>query len=115
MTTQDAAYALYADDYQHVDGIEDVTYTPKNPSGAAVSSVKAKRGDLNRKEISLGGNVGIEPTDIVFTLYDTTLSSNEPKGGDQITDADAVAFTIRSATKQLFGTKWRCVCYRNPT
>lgn len=111
MVTRSAAYILFANSYTHTDGVENVTYTPKHPAGAAVADVKALRGDLTQQELS-GGIVGIEPTDLAFILWDSTLDGNEPTQGSVITDADDVAYTIRSAIRTLWNTQWRCICYQ---
>lgn len=115
MTTRADAYTLYSDSYSHTDGVEDVTYTPVHPSGAAVTDVKALRGDLSRQELFRGSVAGIEPTDLIFTLWDATLSGNTPTGGDVITDADNVSYTIRSASRAVWNTQWLCICYQQVT
>lgn len=93
--------------YAYVDS-ENVTFAPQNPAAPAVNSVKALRRPLNRMDLM---GIGIEPTDIVFNLWVSTLggSAATVKNGDKITDAGSVSYLIQTA-KLNAGAIWRCIC-----
>jgi len=60
------AYAVdYTDDWQHVDGVEDGTYTPPGGSGVAV---KVRRDTLRRSDIQ-GSTLGVSPGDVPFIVW----------------------------------------------
>jgi len=97
-------------DHAFIDGVETVTFTPID-GGAAVATAKALRDELSFREVLVGAPLGIEPKDIVFVLWDSTLSSNEPDGGCTITDGASVVYTIISARRWgPANTQWRCIC-----
>ena len=101
-----------ATDWQHVDGIEDVTYTRRLPSGDATDAAKAHRESLNFRETMLNGPAGLQPTDIVWVLWAATLAYT-PSQGDTITDSAADVWAILSATGATIGAtaiKYRCIC-----
>lgn len=102
-----------ADDYEFMDGVEDITFTPQNPVAAAVASVKALRGVLTRGEQYLGATAGIEPSDVVWHLWASTLSGTVPKPGDKITDSDSASYRILSLQLMTLRTRWRCVCRKD--
>lgn len=100
-----------ADSYLVVEGVEDVSLTPQNPAAATVPNVKAKRRVLNRQNLSLfGGIVGLEPTDVPFHLWVSTLGGVIPKPGDLITDEAGVVYTILAASLESLKQRWRCLC-----
>lgn len=108
--------ADYSGDHAHADGVETVTFTPQNPVGSAVTTVKALRANLSRPELAfVGGGLGIEPEWIVWILFSATLGGNTPKGGDIITDASADVWTILNLTKRPDETQWRAVCRKRVT
>jgi hypothetical protein len=102
-----------ADDWRLVDGIETVTFTPRNPIGAAVAGVRALRRVLTRHEISAMAELGVEPDDLVWHLWTETLEGAVPQNGDTITDAAAVTWTILVLAKTTLETRWRAVGRRN--
>jgi len=99
-----------AGDHSVIDGTETVTVTPQNPTGTADSSVTALRRQLSRRELQFSGIIGLTPDDMVWHLWETTMSMSSVKAGDLITDSASVVFTILSASKDTLGTRWRCPC-----
>jgi hypothetical protein len=99
-----------AESWQHVEGVEDVTFTPQNPPEPPVNNVKAKRRVLNRRSIQQFAAVALEPDDIVFHLWVSTLGGKTPKNGDLITDAGGVKFTILSQALESLQQRWRAAC-----
>lgn len=110
MTTRPAAYALFAGDHASVDGVETVTFTPV--TGAAVTTVKAKRLGPEKSTIPVANQFGHQPAQMQWRLWDETLGGNEPHSECKITDEDGEIYTILQASKQLFGTQWDCNCIR---
>lgn len=99
-----------AGEWRYVDGIEDVTHTPRD--GSADSGVKAQRKELSFREVSSGGPVGIEPTDSVWEVWDETVDVDPSQGGT-ITDSSGVVWVILSVTTETLGAVrlyHRCVC-----
>jgi hypothetical protein len=99
-----------ANDYQIIDGVEDVTVTPRTPAAAAQPNVKALRRAISRSEVFFGGQVGISPNDTVFHLWVSTLGGIVPNPGDTITQAGGQAWEILSQQLQTLSTRYRCVC-----
>lgn len=111
MTTRSEFYDLYKTDYASIDGVEDVTYTPRNPSGSAVTGVKAKRDRISRRQAQFSP-VSLESSDVSITLWTSTLDGNEPQNGDLITDAGGTDFIILDSSLEHWDTQYRCLCRR---
>jgi len=112
VTTRDAAYELYEDDWQHVDGIETVTLIGHD--AAEVAGVKAKRRNLSFGELSAGGSIGVEPGDEAWSIWDNTITGGvDPKPEFKLRDAANVTYTLTSVTGQQFGTIWRCTARKH--
>lgn len=100
-----------ADDYQYIDGVEEVSLTPQHPVAAAVSAIKALRGPLGHTAMQLlSGTIGFTGTEITFHLWRSTLQGTVPKIGDKITDGDGTVYTILSLSLETLRTRWRAVC-----
>jgi len=102
-----------ATDYQHIDGIEAVTFT--DTSGNATTGVYAFRSGLSYRETVMAAGGAYQPTDIVFELWSATLGGEIPTEGATITDSGSIVYTIRSAVETAIGStsiKWRCVCVK---
>ncbi len=95
-----------ATDYLIFDGNETITFTPQNPAATAVNSVVANRSILTRRDLM---GIGIEPSDVVFSIAVSTLGSAVPKLGDKITDANNVSYLLVSAELRTMDTRWRCI------
>ena len=94
-----------ADSWQHVEGVETVTFTPQNPQAASIENVKAKRRVLSRANLSqFGGVIGLSPDDVPFHLWVSTLGGVTPKQGDLVTDGDQVTYTIQAAISAVHAT-----------
>lgn len=103
-----------ASDWQWIDGIEDVTLTPQ-PTGSPVTGVKALRRGLNHDEMTLmSETVGLEEDDMVWVLWDESLSGAAPQTGDTITDGDTNVWTIQGLAKVTMGSRWRAVSRPQP-
>ena len=107
-----------ATDYQHVDGIETVTVSDL-AAETSVATVKAHREELSHREVMLGGQVGIAPTDIVWVVWSATLGAIAMDSSCTITDSVGTVYRIQSLQEKTIGStsiKWRCVCrkQKNP-
>lgn len=108
------------DDFTIFDGLETVTLTPKNVDASPITGVQALRRAQNRQTISLFGDLAIEPTDVPFILFvgsaaNPSLAGAVPKGGDWITDADGIKWTIKGIGKQTLASRYTCLCKLQPT
>lgn len=99
-----ADYKLLAHDFG-----EQVTLTHQ-PGGAADTVSRAVRLEISRREVQAAGGL-FTMQDAIWLLPAAELDS-DPKEGDRITGADAVAWTILEAAQEAAGTVWRCVCRR---
>lgn len=103
------------DDFTNFDGIETVTLTPQNPAGTPVTGVQALRRALDKRTISLFGDVAIEPTDVPIILFvgnadNVSLAGSVPKNGDKITDAAGDNWTIKSVGQRTMQSRYTCLC-----
>src|SRR5665213_607121 len=90
-----------------VDGTESVTL-----HGAAMVTVaNAKRGQLTLPEVEFR-QVGLEATDLAWSLPDVQLAGVTPRQGDTIVDASGTGWTILSVTKSPLSGVWRAVTRR---
>lgn len=99
-----------ATDYQHIEGVENVTFTPRNPDAASINNVKALRRELSKSAQYLGASAGIEPTDVPWHLWATTLGAVVPKNGDTVTDSAGIVWRIKSLTFSPRTSRYRCLC-----
>lgn len=106
------AQADIADDWKFVDGVETVTLTDQNSPHVQTHCVRALAGNLTRREVAglSATSLGVEPDDLAFTLWISTLNSRTPKRGDKITRDDGEKFTILSCQLSAIDTCWRCLC-----
>ncbi len=105
-----------ANDWQFIDGVEDVSVTPRNPAGAAVTGVKALRRVQQADEFAqVGKTLGLEPNDMVWHLWASTMAGISPKNGDIITDSGGIVWTIKTVANTTLGTRWRTLCRRQAT
>lgn len=103
------------DDFTIFDGLETVTLTPQNAAGTPVTGVQALRRALNTRTISMFSDVAIEPTDVPIILFvgnadNVSLAGTVPKGGDKLTDAADVNWTIKSVAQQTMQSRHTCLC-----
>lgn len=98
------------DDWQYIDGVEDVTVTPTTSAAAAQASVKALQRQLSRSDVFFGSTAGISPSDTVFHLWKSTLGSVVPNPGDKITQSDGTVWEILSLQYSPQTRRWRCIC-----
>ncbi len=101
-----------AGDWQHMgDVIEDMTHTDATDD-VARENVKTHQEELSFREISAGGIIGLEPTDIVWIVWAETLAV-VPAQGDTLTDSANDVWSILSLTAKTIGAtviKYRCIC-----
>lgn len=103
------AYTVdYAGEHAYIDGVETVTFTPQNPAGTPVTTVKALRSELTRRQIAMLGAVGLEPGDTSFVLWNATIGENVPKNGDKVTDSSLDEWYLTSVSKRSDGVQWIC-------
>lgn len=91
-----------------VDGTETVTLH----GVASVTVAGAKRGTLTLAEMEFR-QVGIESTDLAWSLPGASLGNARPRRGDSIEDAAAVHWTIQSAAHAPLTNVWRIVSRRH--
>lgn len=114
----------YSDDWQLVDGVEDAgfEFSPQRefdgtPPTAPDDGVKVRRCNPTKSDIMHAGaqGVGLESTDITFSLWSTTLRSGSelisPARGDFILVDDG-DYRILTCTRTMDYAQWRCVCRR---
>lgn len=106
------AQAEIADDWKFIDAIETVTITTRAAPGDPIRCVRALSGNLTRREVTglSATSLGLEPDDLAFTLWASTLNGRTPKRGDKITRDDGAGYTILSAQLSALDTRWRCTC-----
>lgn len=82
------------DDYTILDGVEEVTFSPRNPAAIDIESVKALKGALTEEQLAFAGALGNEGQAASWILWDSALGSTVPKNGDQFTDSADREWTI---------------------
>lgn len=110
---EEITYAARCNDWQYIDGIEEVTFTPRNRAGAVnATGVKALKRPLQKSDLLFASSLGVDlgPDDIVIHLWDVFLTGLKPQSQDFITDGDGVVYKILSTANQTLKTRWRCVC-----
>lgn len=106
------AQAEIADDWKFIDGIETVTLTERAVPGSPTNCIRALAGNLTRREVAglSATSLGLEPDDLAFTLWISTLNNRTPRRGDKLTRDDGAGYTILSAQLSALDTCWRCLC-----
>jgi hypothetical protein len=102
------------DDFELRDDLQDVSLT-NAVTGTTISGIKAKNRNLNYRETTLGGSLGLEPTDQVFAIGCKRLGATVPNRGDTITTADGTTWTILSDVMCSFSNSpvyYEVVCRR---
>lgn len=103
------AYAVdYSDDWQHVDGVEDGTYTP--PGGSA-QAVKVRRSELRRSDIQ-GSVVGVSPGDVPFVVWNI---AGKAEVNATLAVAGVTYTVIEVAFRRADGTQHRLICREQVT
>ena len=87
-----------------VDGTETITLH----STAVVSVEGAKRGPLTLAEMEFR-QVGLESSDLAWSLPGVQLGNVEPRQGDAIEDAGGKWWTVLSVTKSPLSGVWRTI------
>lgn len=105
----------YSSDGELVDGVELVTFTPKNTvGGVPICDLLAVRTSvLQGESIPAPGGYTAEPSLTVFFLWSVGMGSAVPDPGDWITDEEGVIWTIFSATKRSDVAQWRLTCRKS--
>lgn len=78
---------------------ETLTVSPRNPTAANITDVKAIRWPQTKGETPAGGPYSIESEDSQFAIWASTCSS-EPKNGWLLTDGDSQQHTIQSVERR---------------
>lgn len=97
-----------AEDCLLVDGVETITLH----STASVVVEGAKRGQLTLAEIEFR-QVGLESTDLAWSMPAVNLQGVEPRRGDAIEDSTGAQWTILSAAFAPLTGVWRAVTRRH--
>jgi hypothetical protein len=105
-----------SNDWQIVEGLEDVTFYQKLSEGNTFDigiPTKAKRMPLNEQETS--GDRQLAVFGVTIHLWKNLLQGREPKYGDKIVARDnTVYFIHRDVDVVSLITRYRCVCLRVP-
>ena len=96
-----------ATDYAYIEGIENVNFTPQNPTAAAISNVKALL-DLRGGDPLVNATLGFDPGGGSWHLWGSALSTTVPKNGDLITQADGTVWTITDVGQSLMADRYIC-------
>ncbi len=91
-----------------VDGTETVTLH----GASSITVAGAKRGALTLAETEFR-QVGIESTDLAWSLPGASLAGNVPRRGDSIEDISGAQWTILSAVHSPLTDVWRVVTRRH--
>lgn len=91
-----------------VDGTETVTLHGMS----SITVAGAKRGVLTLAETEFR-QVGIESTDLAWSLPGTSLAGHTPRRGDSIEDTSGAQWTILSAAHSPLTDVWRVVSRRH--
>jgi hypothetical protein len=108
MTLADA----YAEDYRHVDFVEDVSYT--SPDGVTTVSGKARRKTPRRKEDA--GTVALAVEEVLWEVWPKSFAAGtgvDVKCGGTITDAANAAWSIVNLDTDSAGSiavRHQCLC-----
>jgi hypothetical protein len=96
------------DDFGLVDGLENVTFTRRAPTGATVIYVQgALRRVTSRSDIQLlPPEIALMPTDLVWHLPVAALNGVKPTAGDVIT-AGIQDWVVLAAENSPLGGRWR--------
>jgi hypothetical protein len=92
-------------DFAVFDGTETMTY--RQPGRSPVTVAGVLREQLSTRELTAGAKIGLQPADVPFNLPGPNLSGVVPAGGDTITDATGVAFTVLSTSYELLTQQYR--------
>jgi len=99
----------YSGDHAFIDGVETVTHTPI-ATGTGDSSVEALRGTVDQLPPTFSDSLAVMPDDVVFILWNVTLTATRVENKDQIKDSDNVVYQVRLARESSDGSQWVCVC-----
>ncbi len=105
--TRSVGYAMYKDDYESVDGVEDATFT-KADGLTVVTGVKAKVEQWSHGQKQVGQGVGLESTEVAVTIWDTTLDGQTVETADRLT-IGSTTYTLGGNIRKLhWDTQWQC-------
>jgi hypothetical protein len=112
--TPTESYEYYKNDYLGMDEVETVTLTPSEAvGGAAVTTAKAKFGEISRGELlRIGAELIAAPYEIVITLFDVTLTGLLPAHGFMVTQAGLEKWNLVSVARCKHRTQWVCTASR---
>jgi hypothetical protein len=100
-----------ANDWNVIDGVEEVTITPDTPAATAVTGVKALQRQLTRQDVFFGAPAGVSPSDTVFHVWASTLGAvTTINPEDKLTQAGPIVWRIISAQYSPITGRWRCIC-----
>lgn len=100
------------DDYLLFDGRQTITLL--DDDGDQLTTVAGTTsGQLTKRQVQqLGPALAVEDEAKAFSLPVATLAGNVPQQGYTIVDASSVRWSVLSAEKRTFGTRWFCTCVK---
>lgn len=102
-------------DWELVDGVEEITYAPRNPTASNVTQVKALQRAVNKAALALFGAAAFAPNTTIWELWEwngSTQKAIAPKDGDLITTASSVVWRIENAMHSPQTSRYMCVCIK---
>ena len=108
MTTRDAAYEWYKNEYLLHDGVQDATLTKTD--GTTVEEVKVRRHDRAQNQAQAGMDAGIEQDTTRFTVWDVTLDGNGLDEGDTLTVGSDIWVVVGNVARARWDTQWIVDC-----
>lgn len=105
------SYALYKNDWQQIDDIEDVTVYPLNENGEIedslkVENVKAHVGNLSEQQLTQLGVVATESRGQGFILFVDTMSEVRLVPRAVVQRANGEAYSIENYQLAIFDTRY---------
>lgn len=108
-------YNYYKDDHAHVDDVQSVTISPRNPLSADITGVYAKLyGFSVLDQARAASNLELTEDDALFTVWDDELGGHLLKADDLITH-DSVTYRITRANRLTFTAQWQIVARKQRT
>jgi hypothetical protein len=101
--------------HAYIDGVEAVTYQPKETGEAAITAVQVKRGSHATAAAIFGDSIALTPEDVVFCLWTDTLSGRAIRKDDTLTDTTSRAYRVRLWKIDADESQAVLICRKNAT
>ena len=98
------------DDYLQLDGLEPLALGQGNLDPLTVNN--CLRETLSQRDVRFltSAGLGVQPGDLVLTLWAPELGSAKPSPGDRLTDAAGQSYTIQSSEFSPRTQRYRTIC-----